>query len=347
MATAAMSRIRLATVVVLLSVVAAACGDGDSDTSTSGQSDTPRLTGSIFVSGSSTVEPITALVAEKFSKKNGGVAVKVDGPGTGDGFKLFCNGETDISDASRAITDSEVQACAGKNIQFVELKVAIDGLSVITSPQNNAVQCLSFQDLYALLGPESQGFRKWRDANTLGKEVGGSGDYPDADLFVTAPGQESGTYDSFRELVIRPTAQKRSQTDTPRKDYQASPNDNVIIDGVSGNRSSLGWVGYSYADANKGKVKLLPVEKDEGKGCVAPTPQTIANNTYPISRPLYIYVNKTKLDTNPALTAFVDYYLTPEGIASVKEADYVPLQDDVLAKTRQTWQSKTLGKTGA
>jgi phosphate transport system substrate-binding protein len=337
-------RSKVPLIVLVLGLIATACGGGEDAGGGQGR---PALSGNIFVSGSSTVEPITALVAEKFSRENPGVAIKVDGPGTGDGFKLFCNGESDVSDASRPINDSEAQACAAKNIQFVELKVAIDGLSVVTSTQNNAVQCLSFQDLYALLGPESQGFRRWSDANALGKEVGGSGDYPNLDLFITAPGQESGTYDSFREVVLRGTATKRNQKDDPRKDYQASPNDNVIIDGVSGNRGSLGWVGYSYADANKAKVKLLPVEKDEGSGCVPPTPQTIANGSYPISRALYVYVNRAKLDSNPALSPFIDFYLSPEGIASVKEADYVPLDDSALAKTRQTWQEKTTGKAAA
>lgn len=326
-------------------IVAGACGGDSEDSVTPGQTGTtPKLSGSIFVSGSSTVEPITALAAEAFSRKNSGVAIKVDGPGTGDGFKLFCSGETDISDASRAISAAEVEACGAKGIQFVELKVAIDGLSVITSAQNSAVTCLSFQDLYALLGPESQGFNRWSSANALGKEVGGSGDYPDAPLFITAPGEESGTYDSFREIVLDATAKKRSQAVAPRKDYQASPNDNVIIDGISGNTTSLGWVGFSFADANKSKVKLLQVEKTEGGGCIAPTPQTIANNSYPISRPLYVYVNKAKLDTNPALGPFIDFYLSDEGYEAVTEADYVPLGADALAKTRQTWTARAIGK---
>jgi phosphate transport system substrate-binding protein len=334
---------KLLSLALALGLAASACGGGDGDAPGGGAQS--QLSGSIFVSGSSTVEPITALVAERFQRQNPGVAMKVDGPGTGDGFRLFCNGETDISDASRAISSREVTTCSQNGIEFIELKVAIDGLSVITSTQNSAVECLSFPDLYALLGPESQGFRRWSDANELGRAVGGSGDYPDADLFVTAPGEESGTYDSFVEIALEDIADGRNQDAVTRKDYQASPNDNVIIDGVSGNRTSLGWVGYSFADSNRSKVKLLQIEETEGAGCVAPTPQTIADGTYPIARPLFIYVNKGKLATNPALGPFVDFYLSDEGYEAVEEADYVPLDDATLAKTRSTWASKTVGKS--
>ena len=319
----------------------AACGGGTPGTGGAGQAS--QLSGNIFVSGSSTVEPITARVAEEFSKNNPGVAIKVDGPGTGDGFKLFCNGETDISDASRAIRKEEADACKQKNVEFIELKVAIDGLSVITSKRNNTVECLSFPDLYALLGPESQGFKNWSDANALGKAVGGSGDYPNAPLVVTAPGEESGTYDSFVEIVLDGTAKKQNKKAQVRPDYQASPNDNVIIEGISGSPTSLGWVGYSFVQENTDKVKVLKIEKEEGKGCVEPNAQTIADNTFPISRPLFIYVNKAKLDSNKALGPFVDFYLSDEGLASVKEVGYVPLSAADIAKTKATWQAKTAG----
>jgi phosphate transport system substrate-binding protein len=303
------------------------------------------VSGTLTISGSSTVEPITSIVAEDFQAKNPAVEYTVDGPGTGDGFALFCNGETDISDASRPIKDEEAAACADKGIHYVELKIGIDGISVITSPANDAVTCLSFLDLYALLGPESQGFAKWSDANGLAGELtslDGFGDshapYPDAALEVTAPGEESGTYDTFVEFAINKIATAREKDIATRPDYTASGDDNVIIEGVSGSDSSLGWVGFAFADENKDSVKSLEV--DGGKGCVAPTPETIASNEYPMSRPLFIYVNTDKEATNPAIAAFVAYYLSDAGIAAVTEADYIALTADELSATRSTWETR-------
>jgi phosphate transport system substrate-binding protein len=300
------------------------------------------LTGTLSISGSSTVEPITSIVAEDFKAANPGVSYSVDGPGTGDGFALFCDGETDISDASREIKEEEAATCAGNGINFIGLKIGIDGLSVMTSPQNDAVSCLSFLDLYALLGPESQRFENWSDANDLAADLAALTDYgaahapyPDAPLDVTAPGEESGTYDSFVELAIAKIAGEREQDAVTRPDYTASGDDNVIVAGIAGSDSSLGWVGFAFADQNSDTVKSLEV--DGGDGCVAPTPETIASGDYPLSRPLFIYVNTDKAAANPALTAFVDYYLSDAGIAAVTEADYVALDSDALAATRSAW----------
>ena len=322
----------------------AACSNTGSSEEPSGPSVAP-VTGTLTISGSSTVQRISSLVAEDFQALNPDVEYTVDGPGTGDGFALFCNGETDISDASRAIKDEEAAACADKGIHYVELQVGIDGLSVITSPANEAVTCLSFLDLYALLGPESQGFDNWSDADDLAGELAsleGNGDshapYPDAALRVTAPGEESGTYDSFVEFAVAGIAGEREQDAVTRPDYTASGDDNVIIEGVSGFDTSLGWVGFAFADENKDTIKSLEV--DGGDGCVAPTPETIASGDYPMSRPLFIYVNTDKEATNPAITAFVDYYLSDAGIAVVTEADYIALTADELAATRSTWVSR-------
>ena len=341
------TRVRSALTGILAgTVLLAACsntGSGSpSEAAVSAGPSVAPVTGTLTISGSSTVEPITSIVAEDFKAKNPGVNYTVDGPGTGDGFALFCNGETDISDASRKIKDEEAAACEAKGIHYVELKIGIDGISVITASANDAVTCLSFLDLYALLGPESQGFAKWSDANGLAGELAsleGFGDshapYPDAALEVTAPGEESGTYDTFVEFAIAKIAKAREKDAVTRPNYTASGDDNVIIAGVSGSDSSLGWVGFAFADENKDKVKLLEV--DGGKGCVAPTAETIASNEYPMSRPLFIYVNTDKEATNPAITAFVDYYLSDAGIAAVTEADYIALGADELAATRATW----------
>lgn len=320
-------------------LLAACQGASNSGTPSTGD----ELSGEIIVSGSSTVEPITSIVLEDFAAQHPDVTYEVDGPGTGDGFALFCDGQTDVSDASRAIKDEEAATCEANGINYVELKVAIDGLSVITSPNNEAVSCLSFGDLYALLGPESQGFETWDAANDLAAEVGADfGElhtpYPSAPLDITAPGEESGTFDSFVELVIADIAEARGQDETTRPDYQASADDNVIIENISGSDSSLGWVGYAFADENADTIKLLEV--DGGDGCVAPTPETISSGEYPIARDLFIYVNTDNAAENPALTAFVDYYLSDEGIAAVEEADYVALDPSALDETRAAWEGR-------
>ena len=308
------------------------------------------LAGDIQVSGSSTVKPITSLVAEAFGAMHPNVTYFVDGPGTGDGFALFCNDETDVNDASRPISEEEIALCEEAGVEYIELKIAIDGLSVITSAFNDDVSCLSFLDLYALLGPESQVFETWDAANGLAAELEGQlhtefgeshAPYGASPLDITAPGEESGTFDSFVELAIRGIADAREQDRTTRPDYTPSGDDNVIIEGVAGTEDAphtLGWVGFAYADENADRVKLLEVDK--GDGCVAATPETIASAEYPLSRFLYIYVNTVRADANPALQAFVDYYLADEGIAFVTEADYVALDPADLDETRATWESR-------
>jgi phosphate transport system substrate-binding protein len=317
---------RFVALLAVLTVVVAACGGDDDDTSTGDTTATgDGQSGSILISGSSTVEPISALNAEKFAAANPGVAISVDGPGTGDGFKLFCSGETDISNASRAIKDSEAEDCAANGVVYTEVQVAIDGLSVLTSPENTAISCLTFPDMYALVGPESTGFTNWSDANALAAEVGGNGGFPDAELVVTAPGEESGTYDTFVEFVIEDIADERGQDAVSRPDYVASPNDNVIVEGIEGSATSFGWVGYAFFVEEQERLKAIEV--DGGDGCVAPTPETIASGEYPLSRPLYIYINETKMMEKPELNAFAQFYLSDEGIASVGEAGYVLLDD--------------------
>lgn len=299
------------------------------------------LSGQVIISGSSTVEPISALVAELFNERVApNVAVEVTGPGTSDGFERFCAGETDISDASRSIREAEVEACAAAGIEFIELKVAIDGLSVITSTANEAVSCLSFADLYALSGPESTGFDNWSDAQPLAAELGSSTQFPDAPLVITAPGEESGTYGSYVEIVIEDFNEDRGQPAETRKDYTASANDNVIVEGIAGTDTSFGWVGYAFAKENEDRVKLLQIDDGES-GCIAPTPETIASNEYPISRDLWIYVNKAKAEENPAVAAYVDFYLSDGLISEVLETvPYVPLADDALAETQQRWADR-------
>ena len=298
------------------------------------------VTGAINVSGSSTVEPISTAVSEAFAAANPGFTYTVEGPGTGDGFKKFCAGETDISDASRKIKDAEAETCKTAGIDYVELKIAYDGMTVMTSPANTAVTCLSFADLYALIGPESTGFAKWSDGAALAKELGSNTVLPDAPLAITGPGEESGTFDSFVELAITPIATARTKDATTRPDYTASANDNAIIEGVAGSDTSLGWVGFAFAQENKDKVKELEVSKDPNGTCVAPTVDTISDGSYPLSRSLYIYVNKAKAAANPAVVACVDYYLAEGTISTVLQTvPYVNLPADTLTESRTAWDA--------
>jgi phosphate transport system substrate-binding protein len=288
-------------------------------------------------------------VAELFQEENGDVTVNVDGPGTGDGFEQFCNGDADITDASRAIEQEEADACQQNGVEYIELKVGFDGLSVLTNPANEDVTCLTFADLYALVGPESEGVGNWSDAQALATELGSTTELPDASLDITAPGEESGTYDSFIELALGDIAEERvaagsiseDQAETTRPDYQASADDNVIIEGIEGSDTSLGWVGFAFAENAGDQVK--EIEVDGGDGCVAPSADAIADGSYPLSRPLFIYVNKAEAEDNAAVAAYVDFYLSEEGITSVEEVGYVALPDDQLSDTATAWEDRTPG----
>src|SRR6056297_1119977 len=357
-----------------LTLVAAACGSDDDtteDTDAPAATDAPEatdaptatdapdegdgdLSGSIIVTGSSTVEPINIATGNAFADANSGVAVTVEGPGTGDGFAKFCNGEADMTGASRAIKAEEIENCEEAGIEFVELQVAVDGLSVITSVENDAVECLSFVDLYALLGPDATGIDNWSGATETANEIAATvtdlgavnTPYPDAPLTVTAPGEESGTFDSFVEIVIEGVGEELGVEDANvRPDYTASPNDNVIIEGIASNPTSLGWVGYAFVEENLDTIK--PLQVDGGDGCVEPTPATIASGEFPIARPLFVYVSVPALESNAALEPFVDFYVG-EAITSLVgpgegQVPYVPLNDELLGETRSVWEARETG----
>jgi phosphate transport system substrate-binding protein len=336
-------------------LVAAACSDDEEPTSAgatdSADGECPAdAAGDVVISGSSTVEPISAAVGEKLLDCD--IAATVDGPGTGDGFELFCAGETDISDASRPIDEDEVASCDENGIEFIELKVAFDGISVLTSPENDAVECLSFEDLYALIGPESEGVDSWADAQELATELGSTTELPDAELEITAPGAESGTYDSFLEIVFGDISEARAEggaisedeVETARPDYASQSDDTAIIAAMEAGGTPLGWVGFAFAEEAGDGVKELGISSEGGE-CTTPTAETIADGSYPISRPLYIYVNATAADENPAVAGYVDHYLSDAGIASVSEVGYVDLPADQLEESRSTWESRTTGST--
>ena len=341
----------LLVVSVATMLVLAACSNDSGDGSDGADgSQAASAEGEIVAIGSSTVEPIMSIALEDFAAANSDVTFEVDGPGTGDGFTIFCEDGSDIATASRAIEDDEAATCSDAGIEYVELKIGIDGLSVITSPENSAVTCLGFGDLYALFGPESVGFENWSDADDLAAEVGGDfgelhAPYEDAALDITAPGEESGTYSSFIDLATSGVAEVRfeegaiaeDEVETLRPDYTGSADDNVIIENIGGFPSSLGFVGFAFADQNSDAVKTLEV--DGGEGCVAPSPDTIASGEYPLSRDLFIYVNTAHAADNAALVAFVDWFLS-DGIGSVTEADYVGLDETALAETVSAWEGR-------
>ncbi len=315
-----------------MATLVAAC-DGGPETGSSAVAATGA--NSIAISGSSTVEPISARVGERFDAANPSNSTTVEGPGTGDGFARLCAGEIDISDASRPIKDAEAEDCAANGIEYVELHIATDGLTVMTNPSNTTVDCLTFADLYALTGPESEGLENWSEANALAAELGGFAGFPDADLVVVGPGEESGTYDTYVEFVISDIAEERGQEESTRADYEASANDNVVVQGIAGNPTSIGWVGFAFFEQNADVLRA--VEIDGGNGCVLPTIETIASFEYPLSRPLFIYVKTNELGTKSALVEFVDFYLSDEGVEAVGDAGYVELPAEDLEATRAAW----------
>jgi len=313
----------LPVILVSFSLVAAACGGEDEEAS-------EATSGAVNISGSSTVEPISIRVAELFEDVAPGVSVTVDGPGTGDGFKLFCEGETDISDASRQIKEQEKETCVANGINnIIELKVGVDGIALMTSASNDTVECLTFGQLFDLIGPNGEGTATWAEA---------SPGLPDAALDIFGPGEESGTFDSFVEIVLEDLAEEAGVEATTRTDYIPSGDDNVILQGIQSSDTSLGWVGFAFA-INATGVKLLEI--DGGNGCVTPTPDTIASNEYPISRDLWIYVNADKAAANDAIVAYLDFYVSEALSAAVNDVGYVPLTEAAHAETAERWHSRT------
>ena len=285
------------------------------------------LEGDIDIDGSSTVFPITEAMAEEFGyATEGNVKITVGVSGTGGGFTKFCAGETVISDASRPIKQSEVELCAENGIEYIELPVAIDGISIMVNPNNNFVECVTVDELHIMWAPEAEGVV----TNWIEVRAG----WPDEELRLYAPGVDSGTFDYFTETV-------NGESQASRGDFLPSEDDNVLVTGIAGDRGALGYFGYAYYAENANRLKLVAV--DGGDGCITPTEETINNGTYaPLSRPLFIYVASDALN-QPHVEAFVEYYLNPDNRNLVSETGYIPFPDSVyelaIAKFRN-------GKTG-
>ena len=265
-----------------------------------------ELKGDVKIDGSSTVFPISEAVAEEFMKIHRNVRVTVGVSGTGGGFKKFCLGETDISDASRQVKDLERDACAEKDIQFIELAVAFDGLSVMVNPDNDFVDHLTVEELNKIWEPESE-INSWKDVRP---------GFPDLEIKLYGPGTDSGTFDYFTDEI-------NGGEGASRPDYTASEDDNVLVKGIAGDKGSLGYFGYAYYIENTDKLKLVAI--DGGDGPVLPTPETINNGAYaPLSRPIFIYTSITSLINKPQVLEFVKFYLT-EGPTLVPEVGYIEM----------------------
>ncbi|MFZ4125981.1 MAG: PstS family phosphate ABC transporter substrate-binding protein [Rickettsiales bacterium] len=281
----------------------------------------------IAIDGSSTAYPITEAVAEEFQiEQKGAAAVTVGIAGTGGGFKRFCNGDIDISQASRPISEAEMASCKANGIQYIELPIALDALTVAVSPKNKTLDCITIAQLKKIWEPSAQSsVLKWSDVDAS---------WPDVRLNLYGAGSDSGTFDYFTEAVVgKPKAS--------RGDYTASENDNVIVTGISHDPFALGYLPYSYYSGNAAQLKALKV--DGGKGCVLPSIKSAQDGSYsPLSRPLFLYVKKQSADTNIGVRRFIHYYLT-KGQPLVAEVHYLPLPPEIYTKLLKRFEARTTG----
>jgi phosphate transport system substrate-binding protein len=266
------------------------------------------LAGSVTMDGSATVLPVSRMMADGFQKANPGVRVSVQSSGTGGGFRKFCAGEIDISGASRPINAAESQACRANHIEFIELPIAFDSLSVVVNSKNTFVDCLKVDELKRVWEPAAEGqVTRWNQIRS---------DFPNQSLVLFGPGKDSGTFDYFTLAVVGVESSSRG-------DYTKSEDDTVLVNGVATDPNALGYFGYAYYLANRDKLKLVAV--DSGQGCVVPGPQSVADNSYqPLSRPMFVYISRSAA-ARPEANAFARFCVDPENARYVREVGYVPL----------------------
>ena len=289
----------------------------------------PRIAAAqlIQIDGSSTVFPVTEAVAEEFQKsKKGKVKVTVGIAGTGGGFKKFCRGETDISNASRPILKAEMETCKQSGMQYFELPVAYDALTVIVNPKNDWVKSLTVPDLKKMWEPGAQGkVSSWNQVRT---------EWPNNPLKLFGPGADSGTFDYFTEAIV-------GKAKSSRGDFTASEDDNVLVQGVANDRNALGYFGFAYYIENQGKLKAVAIDK--GKGAILPSAKTVEDGTYqPLSRPIFIYVSKKAYDTRPEVKEFVEYYLK-QGPQLIRQVKYVPLPQSAYSMSMDHMKKGKVG----
>jgi phosphate transport system substrate-binding protein len=283
----------------------------------------------VKIDGSSTVYPITEAVAEEFQiEKQGAVQVTVGVSGTGGGFKKFCAGQTDISNASRPIKDEEMQACQAAGIEYIEIPVAYDALTVVVNPQN-PVESMTVEELKKMWEPAAEGtVTNWNQVNSS---------WPDASLTLFGPGADSGTFDYFTDEI-------NGEEGASRTDYTPSEDDNVLVQGVANDPNAIGYFGYAYYEENQDQLKAVAI--DSGNGPVAPSQETVRDGSYtPLSRPLYLYINAQAID-RPEVKEFIEFYLDSD-TELVQEVGYVPLTEAELAEAKNRFQNRVLGPAAA
>jgi phosphate transport system substrate-binding protein len=299
-----------------LTFVIAACGG-------SGASESEGVSGNISIEGSSTVQPITQAAAELFREQNPEARIEVGGAGTSDGFEAFCKGETQISDASRPIDMAEeVPVCEENGVEFIEIPIAYDGISVVVNKQNDWATDVTSEELKTMWEPAAE------DKITRWNQVRSS--WPDRPLDLYGPGTESGTYEFFNETIVQ------NEEEANRSDYEASEDDNVLVQGVAGDVNALGYFGYSYYENNTDKLNVLAVDG------VKPTSDTIRSGEYVLSRPLFIYVSTDALKKNKAVELFVDFYLDNLD-KLVLAAKYVTMPNNLEKEAYAQFEDRTTG----
>ncbi len=310
-----------AVAVASLALVLTACGGAE--TSTAGSQGLEDLSGTIRVDGSSTVFPLTSVAAELFMQQHPDVRITVGESGTGGGLEKFCVGETAISDASRPIDPGEAKICKKNGVAYDELSIANDGITVVTNPAVDFVSCITAEELQTIWDKGSD-VDSWNDVNP---------DWPDQPISLYGPGTDSGTFDFFTEAI-------NGEEGVSRTDYQASENDNVIVQGVTGDENAMGYFGYSYYEENQDSLKALEV--DGGEGCVAPSPETVQSKEYsPLGRQLFIYPSKDALQ-QPEVEAFLELYI--QNIDTVVEqAGFIALNEQQKQELEQKFQRLTSG----
>jgi phosphate transport system substrate-binding protein len=301
------------------------CGGG-ADSGASGGGDA-NLTGMITADGSSTVAPISEAMAEEFQIDHPDVRVTVGTSGTGGGFKKFLNKETDISNASRPIKDSELELATKNAVEYIEIPVAYDGLTVVVNPQNTWVDHLTIEELAKIFGPDSK-VTKWSEVRA---------GWPAEEIKIFSPGEDSGTFDYFTEVV-------NDEGGVSRKDgIQFSEDDNVLVTGVAGEKGGIGYFGFAYFEENADKLKAVPIVNPDNDSAITPSFESIQDGSYaPLSRPLFIYVRSDVAD-RPEIAAFVKFHLDAANAALIKEVGYVALPEDVLGMALARFESKKVG----
>ncbi|WP_166825984.1 PstS family phosphate ABC transporter substrate-binding protein [Thalassoroseus pseudoceratinae] len=313
----------LGTTLVLLAI---GCGGSNQTDEENGDASAigEALKGEITIDGSSTVAPISGVAKEQFNKEYKNVNIKLSITGTGDGFKRFSAGETDVSNASRPIKESEFKLCQENNVEFIEIPVAYDGLTIVVNTQNDWADEITVEQLKTIFSAETAP-KTWKDVNE---------DWPDEELKIYAPGTESGTFDYFNEVVLEDAKM--------RSDFSPSADDNTLVNGVKGNKSAIGFFGASYYFNNEDSLKALAVVNPETKEAVLPSAATIESGEYaPFSRPLFIYVKKASMD-RPEVKLFVKFYLD-HAAEMAKEVFYVPLPKTVYESATKHVNGKKVG----